>query len=457
MWVLLARNGAFRRLWLAATVDAFGSWLLVTAVPVEVFARTGSPTSTAVALAVEAGPALVLGPWAGALVDRLPRVRVLLAADLAAAAGVALMLVPGVGFLYLGVAVESVAVCFLAPGLQATVPLVAPDLAAANTALAVSQSTWRVLGPLTGAAVTAAGWFPVAVTADALSYLAAGVIVAGMAVPTPAGRMAPGPPAAQGEPRPAGRATPTVADGAVQGGRVTPVRGPTATTADRTAHGEPTPAGAAPAGRLGPSGGAAAEPSSAGPAVLAGLRLVGRDSVLRALLAGSCLYWTANAGLTALLVPFVVGRLHAGGAAVGYLVTGLGVGYLAGSAVTRRLLGRGPGVIAGAYALVGVCFLVLVTARTLPIAVAAVTASGLPGAAALAATGYCLQVAAPDALRGRVAAAFRTSDALAAVAGALAAPLLVAVAGLGAALVVLAGAVPVAALLLLLMLRRRRG
>jgi hypothetical protein len=405
MWVLLARHGAFRRLWLAATVDAFGTWLLVTAVPVEVFARTGSPTSTAAALAVEAGPALVLGPAAGALVDRLPRVRVLLTADLVAAAGVALMLVPGVGFLYVGVAVESVAVCFLAPGVQATVPLVAPDLAAANTALAVSQSTWRVLGPLTGAAVTAAGWFPVAVAADALSYLAAGVIVAGMALPTPAG---------QGGPASASGAMPTSGAGTRPGDR-------------------------------------------AGPGVTAGLRLVGRDSVLRALLVGSCLYWTANAGLTALLVPFVVGRLQAGGEAVGYLVTGLGVGYLAGSAGTRRLLVRGPGVIAGAYALVGVCFLVLVTARTLPVAVVAVTVSGLPGAAALAATGYCLQVAAPGALRGRVSGAFRTSDALAAVAGALAAPLLVAGAGLEGALVVLAAAVPVAALLTFWMLRHRRG
>jgi hypothetical protein len=67
---------------------------------------------------------------------------------------------------------------------------------------------------------------------------------------------------------------------------------------------------------------------------------------------------------------------------------------------------------------------------------------------ALAATGYCLQVAAPDALRGRVVAAFRTSDALAAVAGAVAGPALAAVAGLEPAMVVFAGAVPAAAVLL---------
>ncbi|MFI6071634.1 MFS transporter [Actinoplanes sp. NPDC051343] len=383
MWGLLARNGTFRRLWVAATVDAFGTWLLVTAVPVEVFARTGSPGSTGLALAVEAGPALLLGPWAGAVADRLPRARVLLGADLAAAAGVALMLVPGVRYLYLGVATESVAVCFIAPAVQASVPLVAPDLAAANGALAVSQSTWRVLGPLIGAAAAAAGRFPVVVAADALSYLAAAAIVAGMPLPAP--------PAARGASR---------------------------------------------------------------REVRAGLTFVARRPVLRAIMAGSCLYWTANAGLTALLVPFVAGRLHAGGAAVGYLVTGLGLGYLAGSALARRLLVRGPRVVAVAYALAGVCFLVLVTAPTLPVAVAAVTASGLPGAAALAATGHCLQVEAPDALRGRVSAAFRTSDALAAIAGAVTAPALVALAGLGGALIGLASTVLVAALLTDRLLRR---
>jgi MFS family permease len=379
MWRLLARRGPFRRLWLAATVDAFGSWLLVTAVPVEVFARTGSPGSTGLALAVEAGPALVLGPWAGAVVDRRPRARVLLAADLLAAFGVALMLAPGLVFLYLGLAVESVAVCFIAPAAQAAVPVVAPDLAAANAALGVSRSTWRVLGPLIGAAVTAAGWFSAVVVADMLSYLVAGAITAGLSLP------------------------------ATSGGAV--------------------------------------------PEIGAGLRLVARHPVLRAVLVGSCVFWTANAALTALLVPLVAGRLGAGGAAVGWLVTGLGVGYLAGSALTRQLLARGPQVIAAAYALVGACFVVLVTARTLPVAVAAATASGLPGAAALAATGYCLQTAAPDSLRGRVTAAFRTSDALAAIGGALAAPLLVALAGLGPALAAFAGAVPVAALLTFVLLR----
>jgi hypothetical protein len=132
---------------------------------------------------------------------------------------------------------------------------------------------------------------------------------------------------------------------------------------------------------------------------------------------------------------------------VGNLVTALGAGYLAGAAITRRLLAYGPWLIAAAYTAVGGCFLILVTTRSLVVAVLATAASGLPGAVALAATGHRLQVATPDPLRGRVTAAFRTSDALAAVVGALAAPALVTLAGLEPALVTFAAVVPVAGLL----------
>jgi hypothetical protein len=413
MWTVL-RDGAFRRLWLAATVDAFGTWLLVTAVPLEVFARTGSPVSTALALAVEAGPALLLGPWAGVLVDRWPRRPVLIGADLLAAAGVALLLHPG--FLYAGLIVESVAVCFIAPAMQATVPAVAPDLAAANAALAVSQSTWRIVGPLLGAAVTAAGQFPLVVAADAVSYLAAAALIARL-----------------------------------------PALG-TASKICRTQMLNWSPPSArvgTAAGELRPGCTTRQPAESATGALRAGLRLVFRTSVLRALLIGSCLYWTANAGLTALLVPLVSTRLHTGGQGLGYLITGLGAGYLAGSAITRRLLTRGVWLIPAAYLAVGGCFLVLVTARSLPVAVAATAAGGLPGAVAMVATGHRLQVATPGELRGRVTAAFRTSDAFAAIAGALAAPALVTLAGLGPALVAFAAVVPAAGLLTAVLLLPR--
>ena len=68
------------------------------------------------------------------------------------------------------------------------------------------------------------------------------------------------------------------------------------------------------------------------------------------------------------------------------------------------------------------------------VAVAAVTAAGVPGVVALMAIRLRLQTATPDATFGRVSAAFYTSDAVAAVAGALIAAAVVASTGLGTAL-----------------------
>ena len=68
------------------------------------------------------------------------------------------------------------------------------------------------------------------------------------------------------------------------------------------------------------------------------------------------------------------------------------------------------------------------------VAVAAVTAAGVPGVVALMAIRLRLQTANPDATFGRVSAAFYTSDAVAAVAGALIAAAVVALTGLGTAL-----------------------
>ena len=69
------------------------------------------------------------------------------------------------------------------------------------------------------------------------------------------------------------------------------------------------------------------------------------------------------------------------------------------------------------------------------------TACGVPGAVAQVVTGQCLQTTTPDAVLGRVSATFYTSDSVAAVAGALVAPAVVALTGLGPTLIALSAAV----------------
>ena len=388
MWLTVLRNRDFRRLWIAATIDSFGSWLLVMAVPLQVFALTGSATSTGLALAAQALPTVLIAPWAGVAIDRWHRKKVLVAANFAAAAGVAPMMLATtsdhIAFVYLGLIVENVAICFLRPAVSAVTPAIVgreSGLDAANSLSAFTNSAFRMLGPLAGTFLVAGGWFKAVVLADAASYLVAAAIITSVAISRT------GPPV---------RSTARIL-GELRGG----------------------------------------------------LRHIAGTPLLRGLLATSWVYWTANAALTALLIPFVATRLHTSGQALGYLIAGLGIGYLCGSTLSRILIPRYATrtILIAAFASVGLCFFVMFTATTLPIALIAVTASGIPGAVAQVVTGHRLQTAAPDAVLGRVSAAFHTSDATAAVAGTLIAPAVVALAGLAAALNALSGAVLVTAAL----------
>jgi hypothetical protein len=109
-----------------------------------------------------------------------------------------------------------------------------------------------------------------------------------------------------------------------------------------------------------------------------------------------------------------------------------------------------------AYAAVGACFLALFNAPTLPAAVAAAALTGIPGAVATVATQCGIQASAPDAVLGRVGAAFCASDAAAAIVGALLAPTLTAAAGLPGTLDILAGAVTAVAALAYALLPREQ-
>jgi MFS family permease len=393
MLTTVLRHREFRRLWVATTIDAFGSWLLVMAVPLQVFALTGSAMSTGLALAVQAVPAVMIGPWAGVAIDRWPRKNILVTANLASAAGVALMLLataPGrAGYLFVGLFAESVASCFLRPALRAVTPSVVPDehdLASANALAAFSGSALRMAGPLIGTFLVTRGWFEAVVLLDAASYAVAAAIITGITIKATGAR---------------------------------PARTPHVRRELRE-----------------------------------GVREVLGAPLLRGLLSTSWVYWTGNAALTALLVPFTAVRLHGSGQALGYVIAGLGVGYLAGSAIARPVLlrYRVRTILVVAYTSVGLCFVVLVNATALPVAVAAVTAAGVPGVVAQIAIGHRLQTAAPDAVLGRVAATFYTSDAVAAVTGALIAAVAITMVPLAAvlnavsALVLLTG--PTAAVLL---------
>src|SRR5215469_16289544 len=81
--MLVLASPAYRRLWAARTVSQWGDIAQFTAVALLVFHLTGSGVGVSGVVIAEIVPVLLLAPLAGPLVDRLPRVTVMVAADLA--------------------------------------------------------------------------------------------------------------------------------------------------------------------------------------------------------------------------------------------------------------------------------------------------------------------------------------------------------------------------------------
>src|SRR5262249_4662002 len=135
--VLPLRNQpTYRRLWTARTVSQWGDTVNVVALALLVFKLTGSGLGVSGVVAAAIAPVLLLAPVAGVVVDRLPRVTVMVAADLARMA-LALVLVAAHGHLFVVYAVAfgmSAATVFFNPAASATLPSIVgeDELVAAN-------------------------------------------------------------------------------------------------------------------------------------------------------------------------------------------------------------------------------------------------------------------------------------------------------------------------------------
>lgn len=157
----LRRNPTFARVWLAQAVSALGDWIYsITAVTVVAQSGRGAG-AIALLLALQLGPAALVGALGGPLVDRWSRRTLMIAGDLVRAAAVAsLVVVPGdPAIAHLCV----VAVCLggfgalFAPSLQASLPNLLPpqQLLAANAVLSSTFTFAVTAGPLIGGIVVA--------------------------------------------------------------------------------------------------------------------------------------------------------------------------------------------------------------------------------------------------------------------------------------------------------------
>ena len=175
-WQLLRRNPEFTRLWIGQLISSLGDWFNTVAVLALVYDLTQSGLSTGLIIIASTLPAFLLTPYAGVVVDRFDRRKIMMTADLTRGVlALGMLLVRSTNelwMLYLFSALLIAFASFFGPALSAAIPnLVSRDeLISAN---ALSSATWGLMlavGAAIGGVVIAAVGRDAAFVVNSLSF-----------------------------------------------------------------------------------------------------------------------------------------------------------------------------------------------------------------------------------------------------------------------------------------------
>lgn len=177
----------FRRLFVAQTVSRWGDTFNAVALVIVVFELTGSGVKVSGTVIMEIVPVLLFGLVAGTIVDRQPRRRVMIAADLgrAAIAGLLALSPDHLWAIYPAAFGLSALSVFFNPAAASVVPALVDEdeLVAANSALwSAAVLSQIALAPLAGAVVAWAGPSS-AFAINAASFVVSAAVLARLAVP----------------------------------------------------------------------------------------------------------------------------------------------------------------------------------------------------------------------------------------------------------------------------------
>jgi MFS family permease len=170
------RSSAFRNLAVGKSASYLGDWLMVAVLVGWVYESSASVAQVALLLVIRLAPPIAGGGVAAALVDRLPRLKVLVWSEAACAVTIAGAIV--------GVTIDSRALVFALVGLcglgsmvstvasNALIPMTVAEeeLPAANSIYAVGQEAAMALGALTGGVTLALGGPAAGLAANLASY-----------------------------------------------------------------------------------------------------------------------------------------------------------------------------------------------------------------------------------------------------------------------------------------------
>jgi MFS family permease len=164
------RHRDFRLLLTGQTVSRFGNFIYFVALPFQILVLGGSPVQLGLSAAISTGTMVAFLLLGGAIVDRLPRRRIILASDFASGSVVAAISVLGltgalrIEHLYVASAFYGMTAAFFQPAMTAIIPELVPAqvLQSGNAINGLSDQSARVAGPVVGGLIVAVAGPPVA-------------------------------------------------------------------------------------------------------------------------------------------------------------------------------------------------------------------------------------------------------------------------------------------------------
>ena len=181
--IAVLRRRDFALLWFGGLVSMTGDWMLYAALPYFVFARTGSTMATALMIAAELAPNLLLTTFAGVFVDRWDRKRVMVVTSALQSATVLLLIAvethDAVWVAFVVVTVQASLSTLFGPAENALLPrLVRPEqLVAANAMNALNNNLARLVGAPIGGLVLAVWGIPGVAVLDAATFALGALLI----------------------------------------------------------------------------------------------------------------------------------------------------------------------------------------------------------------------------------------------------------------------------------------